>query len=77
MNGVASQFDPPLSFGLPAPATTNKGRVVILKQLYTGGNITISVDGGALIDGSSTSTLSTLYSSRTFICNGTGWDIIK
>lgn len=76
LDGSASAFDPPYYFTLPTPAATNKGRVVILKHLCAGGDITVNVGGGSTIDGSETISVTPIYAKKMFICNGTNWEVI-
>ena len=76
---IASSGAYPVLLMLPAPATTNIGRVITIKKMFTSGtgNITIQVEDASSIDGASSVTMSTQYSIKRFISNGTHWDVIS
>ena len=68
---------------LPAPsssaATSNVGRIFIIKDTSGGAytnNITLSVSGGANIDGVSTAVIGSDYGSITVMSNGTQYYIL-
>ena len=62
---------------LPNPSTAGSGAEILVKKTLTGfSTVTISASAGT-IDGSTTTTLTTQYSSYTFISDGsTNWWII-
>ena len=59
-------------------ATLSTGQVITVKKLGISYDVIISGNGAELIDGVNTHTISKTnqYSSLTFQCNGTSWDII-
>jgi hypothetical protein len=72
----AGGFDP-LLFYLPTPTSTNRGRVIIVKNLFSGGSI--QVYGGIAsetIDGNAFISLSGIYTKGMFISNGANWERI-
>ncbi len=64
------------SIGLPLPRIVGSGKTYIIKD-ETGGavttTITIRSDGEKLIDGASTSTITTAYGSRMLYSDGANW----
>jgi hypothetical protein len=76
MDGTTAGFDPPYYFTLPTPTATNKGRVIILKHLCAGGDITVGSSGGVTIDDSENISVTPIYSKKMFISNGTNWEVI-
>jgi hypothetical protein len=77
MDGTGAGGFDPLLFYLPTPAATNKGRVIILKNLFSGGSI--QVYGGIAsetIDGNVFISLTGQYTKGMYISNGTNWEKI-
>jgi hypothetical protein len=60
---------------LPAASAANTGRLVVLKKLFTGGtgNVQIQVDGGGNIDGVSSKTVSSQYTTTRLVSDGSQW----
>ena len=64
---------------LPDAAAGNKGRIVIVKSLVptASGSITVRTLNSQNIDAATTSTISTIYSKRSFISDGAaGWFVV-
>jgi len=64
---------------LPAASSTNKGRVIIVKKLITtaSGELRVVAGNGTQnIDGTYPNILTTLYTVRKYISNGTDWNVI-
>jgi hypothetical protein len=76
MDGSTNGGFDPLLFYLPTPATTNIGRVIIIKNLFSGSKIEVHTAGDSTIDGSLTKDLTGIYTTAMFICNGTNWEKI-
>lgn len=77
MDGSSAGGFDPLLFYLPTPVATNKGRVIIVKNLFSGGSI--QVYGGTsseTIDGAAFISLTGIYTKGMFISNGTNWERI-
>lgn len=60
---------------LPLASTAN-GTILTIKKLTAAFNVTIDGNGSETIDGATTLVLTTQWSSRTLICNGTSWYVI-
>lgn len=76
MDGTGAGGFDPLLFYLPVPATTNKGRVIIIKNLFSGGAIQVYGGGSTTIDGSAFKSLTGIYTKGMYISNGTNWEKI-
>lgn len=76
MDGSTAGGSDPLLVYLPTPATTNRGRVIIIKNLFAGGSIRVQVSDSSTIDGSSSKSLTGINTKATYISNGTNWEII-
>jgi hypothetical protein len=63
------------SANLP-PAATVIGRIYTIKKITAANTVTITGNGAELIDAANTLALTTQYSSRTVISNGTNWEVI-
>jgi hypothetical protein len=75
VTGTAS----PVSVVLPAPSADNTGQIFIVKDesgAANVNNITVTVDGGANIDGSLSAVINVAYASFSFYSNGTQYYII-
>jgi gamma-glutamyltranspeptidase len=73
---TAGGFDP-LLFYLPTPTSTNRGRVVIVKNLFSGGSIQVyGGTGGETIDGAAFISLTGIYTKGMYISNGANWEKI-
>lgn len=73
--GVTSLAYAP-SIGLPLPALVGNGKTYIVKDEAGGAStttITIISDGEKLIDGASSTTLTTNYQSKSFYSDGSNW----
>lgn len=60
---------------LPA-AAKSMDKAYYIKKLGTTGNVVIDGNGSETIDGSTTVTISTQYTSLNIYCNGTAWYIV-
>ena len=72
-------YDGNVTVILPDAAAGNKGRIVIVKSLVptASGSITVQTQNSQNIDDATTSVISTIYSKRSFISDGSaGWFVI-
>jgi hypothetical protein len=78
LNGSTAGGANPLLFILPTPTNGQKGRIIVVKNLYptASGSVQIQVEDSSTIDGSSSVSISTQYDKKRFICNGTKWEVI-
>lgn len=63
---------------LPKASLAGRGKIYIVKDEVGGASsttITISAASGETIDGATTTTLTTNYSSKSLYCNGTSWGV--
>lgn len=60
---------------LPAAASST-GKIVTVVKTIAANTLTIQGAGSELINGSNTLALTTQYSCRTLVCNGTAWLVI-
>jgi hypothetical protein len=73
----ASSGSFPVLVFLPAAASTNKGRIVTLKKLIPTATGSIQVQSySGNIDGSATLSISTIYTTTRFLCDGANWHTI-
>lgn len=64
---------------IPDAVSTNKGRVIIIKSLVptgAGQHVDVQTLNAQNIDGATPNTLSSLYTVRKYVSNGTTWDVI-
>ena len=66
----------PVLVVLPNAVSTNKGRIIVVKRATAGGNISVQVDGVQTIDGATTNVLTTNYTTRRYISDGSNWLVI-
>jgi len=62
---------------LPTPSALNKGRIVLVKKMFSGGNVTVQAEDASQIDNRYDSySWSTQYQTKRFICDGSLWMLI-
>jgi hypothetical protein len=78
-SGLDDPGEGSVSVYLPGANSLLLGRVIIVKNLFdsAGAYLYIRDITNKLIDGAAYKQITVLYNAVTFICNGTGWDIIK
>jgi hypothetical protein len=75
MNGANNEGYDPLLVYLPTPSALNAGRIIIIKNLFSGG-IQIYANDSSTIDGANYKGITGAYTKASFISNGTNWEII-